>query len=70
MSKVDEINNNAFFSESDVQRDESIPLDALIKSKKENASVNSEQKASLSPLEQMKLNNEKTVSEQFFQMNY
>jgi hypothetical protein len=62
MSKVDEINNNAFFSESDVQRDESIPLDALIKSKKENASENSEQKATLSPLEQMKLNNENTVS--------
>ena len=62
MSKVDEINNNAFFSESDVQRDESIPLDALIKSKKENASVNNEQKAALSPLEQMKLNNENTVS--------
>lgn len=59
MHNIDEINNNNFFSDSDIQRDESIPLDSLIKSKKEKTTQNN---SSLSPLDQMIKNNENSVS--------
>lgn len=61
-NSINEINNNSFFSDSGAQRDESIPLDSLIKAKKENTPQQTEKKKELSPLEQMKVSKEKNSS--------
>jgi len=61
-NSINEINNNSFFSDSGAQRDESIPLDSLIKAKKENTPQQTEKKKELSPLEQMKVSKENNNS--------
>lgn len=61
-NSINEINNNSFFSDSGAQRDESIPLDSLIKAKKENTPQQTEKKKELSPLEQMKASKENNNS--------
>ena len=57
-NNIDELNNNDFFSGA--QRDENIDLNALIKGKKEPEKAPAEKE--LSPLEQMKKNQENQVS--------